>query len=103
MINSNTIVDTWNHIQVFTENGKFGLFNAESEVTVPPIYDSLEWDKSSDFIVAKLGDECGFLSSEDGHFMNVNEEDPEDPFMMAIPYDEYIREEWPEWMINSGK
>ena len=23
--------------------------------------------------------------------------------MMAIPYEQYIEEEWPEWMISAGK
>lgn len=94
------ITDTWNHIQVYEENGKYGLINGESDLVVPAEYDSIEWDKSSDFIVVQLGERTGFLSADDGHFMDFDDEDPEDPYMMAIPYEEYMKEEWPEWMIN---
>ena len=47
-----------------------------------------------------MGDKVGFLNNEDGSFIDFNEEDPEDPYMMAIPNVEYMKEEWPDWMIN---
>lgn len=92
------ICKEFNHIQIFKAGDKYGLYNKESEIEVPCIYDKIEWDKSSDFIMAYHGDKLGFLSNEDGSFIDFNEEDPEDPFMMAIPYEQYMKEEWPEWM-----
>jgi hypothetical protein len=49
------------------------------------------------------GDKVGFLSAEDGHFIDFKDEDPDDPYMMAIPYEQYMEEEWPDWMISAGK
>lgn len=97
------VVANWNGIEVFLQDGKYGLYHPENDVLVPPVYDDISWDKGSDFIVVAKGDETGFLSSEDGHFMDFNDYDPDDPFMLAIPYEEYLREEWPEWMISIGE
>lgn len=38
-----------------------------------------------------------------GHLIDFNDEAPERPYMMAIPYEQYMEEEWPEWMISAGK
>lgn len=92
------IFEEFNHIQVFKDGGKYGLLNKESEIEVPCIYDKIEWDKSSDFIMVYAGGKVGFLSNEDGSFIDFSEEDPDDSFMMAIPYEQYMEEEWPEWM-----
>lgn len=95
------VIATWNGIEVFSISGKYGLHHPENDVSVPPIYDNIEWDKSSDFIMVTQGKKVGFLSAEDGQFIDFNDEDPCDPYMMAIPYEEYLKEEWPNWMINS--
>ena len=92
------IYKEFNHIQIFNDGDKYGLFNKESGIEVPCIYNKIEWDKSSDFIMVYAGDRVGFLSNEDGSFIDFNEEDPDDSFMMAIPYELYMEEEWPEWM-----
>ena len=97
------VVSTWNGIEVFSIDGKLGLYHPENNVYVKPIYDSIDWDKSSDFIVVAQGDKVGFLSAEDGHFIDFNDDDPDDPYMMAIPYEEYMKEEWPDWIIQAGK
>lgn len=99
--NRSQVVATWNGIEVFSIDGKYGLHHPENDVSVPPIYDKIEWDKSSDFIIVTQGEKTGFLSAEDGHFIDFHDEDPSDPYMMAIPYEEYLKEEWPDWMINS--
>ena len=49
--NPSQVVQEWNGIEVYTIDGKYGLHNPENDIIVPPIYDSIEWDKSSDFIV----------------------------------------------------
>ena len=94
------VVATWNGIEVFSINGKYGLHHPENNILVPPIYDSIDWDKRSDYIMVSKGGEIGFLSSENGHFIDVNDENSEDPYMMAIPYEQYMEEEWPEWMVK---
>ena len=50
------VVATWNGIEVFSIGGKYGLHHPENDVSVPPIYDNIEWDKSSDFIVVTQGE-----------------------------------------------
>ena len=97
------VVATWNGIEVFAIDVKYGLHHPENDVLVPPVYDSIDWDKGSDYIMVALGDKVGFLSAEDGHFIDFNDEDPDDSYMMAIPYEQYMEEEWPEWMISAGK
>lgn len=76
-----------------------GLHHPENDILIPPIYNSIEWDKSSDFIVVEHNGNTGFLSAEDGHFIAF-EEETDDPYMMAISYEEYMQEEWPDRMIN---
>ncbi len=96
------VVHIWNGIEVFSIDGKYGLHHPENDILVPAIYDTIEWDKNSDFIMVAQGDKVGFLSAEDGHFIDFNDEDPDDPYMMAIPYEQYMEEEWPDWMIKAG-
>lgn len=100
LYNKSQIVATWNGIEVFSVNGKYGLYHPESDVLVKPVYDVIDWDKSSDFIFVAQGDKVGFLSAEDGHFIDFYDNDPDDPYMMAITYEEYMAEEWPEWMLS---
>lgn len=95
---SHNIINSFNHIQIFEVEGKFGLINNESGIETKALYDSIEWDKLSDFIIVQFGDKTGFLSAETGQFIDITDEDPEDPYMMAIPYEQYVSEEWPEWM-----
>lgn len=71
---SKTTTKIWNHIQIFKDGDMYGLFNSESNIEVPCIYNSIEWDNLSDFIVVQLGDKVGFLSNEDGSFIDANEE-----------------------------
>lgn len=97
--NHSQVVQEWNGIEVYTIDGKFGLHHPENDILVPPIYDSIEWDKTSDFVVVEYNGNTGFLSAEDGHFIYFDEE-TDDPYMMAISYEEYMQEEWPDWMIN---
>ena len=97
------VVAIWNGIEVFSIDGKYGLHHPENDILVPAIYDNIEWDKGSDFIMVTKGDKVGFLSAEDGHFIDFKDEDPDDPYMMAIPYEQYMEEEWPDWMISAGK
>lgn len=92
------VIETWNGIDVFSINGKFGLHHPENDILVPPIYDSIKWDKGSDFIMVVQDEKIGFLSAEDGHFIDFNDEDPDEPYMMAIPYEKYMEDEWPKWM-----
>ena len=92
------IFEEFNHIQIFKDGDQCGLYNKESEIEVPSIYDKIEWDKLSDFVMVYSGDKLGFLSNEDGSFIDFNEDNPDDSFMMAIPYEQYMEEEWPEWM-----
>lgn len=101
--NKSQVVVTWNGIEVFSVNGKYGLHHPEGDIFVLPMYDSIEWDKGSDFIMVSQGDKVGFLSAEDGHFIDFNDDAPDSPYMMAIPYKEYMEEEWPDWMIKSGE
>ena len=61
---------------------------------------TLEHSWSRAILENMMGDKVGFLNNEDGSFIDFNEEDPEDPYMMAIPNVEYMKEEWPDWMIN---
>ena len=98
--NKKDVINTWNGIEVFRIDGKYGLFNPDSDIIVPAIYDSIEWDESSDFIIVKKDGNVGFLSADDGHFIDFNDEEPDDPYMMATPYEEYMKQEWPEWMIK---
>lgn len=92
------VVEQWNGIVIYSKNGKYGLHHPENDIFVSPIYDKIEWDKSSDFIVVTLGGNVGFLSADDGHFIDINDKDPEDPYMLAIPYEVYMKQEWPEWI-----
>lgn len=92
------VVEQWNGIEIYSKNGKYGLHHPENDIFVSPIYDKIEWDKSSDFIVVTLGGNVGFLSADDGHFIDINDKDPEDPYMLAIPYEVYMKQEWPEWI-----
>lgn len=39
------------------------------------------------------GDKLGFISNENGSFIDFNEDDFEDSFMMPIPYGRYMKEE----------
>ena len=57
------------------------------------------------FMIASIGIKALTSSwwRKDGHFIDFNDEDPDDPYMMAIPYEQYMEEEWPEWMISAGK
>ena len=103
MYNNYQVIATWNGIEVFTQNGKYGLYHPENDVFVQPVYDKIEWDKDTNFIYVVKGDKVGYLSAEDGHFMDFYENDPDDPYMMAIPYEEYLKEEWPDWFIMAGK
>ena len=89
------VVHIWNGIEVFSIDGKYGLHHPENDILVQAIYDTIEWDKNSDFIMVAQG-------AEDGHFIDFNDEDPDDPYMMAIPYEQYMEEEWPDWMIKAG-
>lgn len=78
--NKSQVVTTWNGIEVFSIDGKYGLDHPENDVLVPAIYDNIEWDKGSDLIMVSQGDKSGFLSAEDGHFIDFNDEDPDDPY-----------------------
>lgn len=95
--NTFLVVEQWNGIVIYSNGEKYGLHHPENDIWILPIYDDIKWDRSSDFIVVTFGENVGFLSAEDGHFIDIRDNDPDDPYMLAIPYVEYMKQEWPEW------
>ena len=94
------VTDNWNGIEVFCIDGKYGLYHPEDNVLADAVYDSIVWDKLSDFIMVSKEGEVGYLSSEDGSFIAFDDDDPQAPYLLATPYLDYLHEEWPDWMLS---
>jgi len=93
------VVQKWNDIEVYKIDGKYGHYHPEKDILVPPIYDSIERDKDFDFIVVEYKGCTGFLSADDGHFITFGEE-THDPYMLAIPLEEYLNKDLPDWWLE---
>ena len=95
MLPLNIFAIPWGHHKIILDR-----YESEPKKALFYAAKTLEHSWSRAVLENMMGDKVGFLNNEDGSFIDFNEEDPEDPYMMAIPNVEYMKEEWPDWMIN---